>query len=442
MMISRLFFIFTFSFFSLFGLPSTSVFAAEEHAHDHSDSSSSLPDIGGAMDGDSNDDVVFKYVCPMHPQIVRGHEGTCPLCGMDLVKQIFSSVESAPRINLSNSSNTTSKGLQQQFAIRTSQVKKVTLWKFIPTFGRVVPDETRVVHIHPRASGWISDLAVRNNGDEVEKGALLYRLYSPEIVSAQDDYLQVIQNRSRLGKQANSLMASAKIRLQLLGLSNQTIAAIAKKGNPINKVPIYAPQSGFVNELSVQTGMFIEPSTELMSVIDLSQVWVEAEVLPLQQAWLKTGLTVDVRSDAFPGENWESAIDYIYPQVDPINKALKVRVPLMNESLNFKPNMLVQTNIYGGAKRNVLAIPVEAVIADGQTQRVVAQTDQGDFVVKEVKTGMQTDGFVEVLLGLKLNEVVVISGQFMIDSESQIQTNLRRFISSTPESNSDMPMNH
>jgi len=104
--------------------------------------------------------------------------------------------------------------------------------------------------------------------------------------------------------------------------------------------------------------------------------------------------------------------------------------------------MLVQTNIYGGAKRNVLAIPVEAVIADGQTQRVVAQTDQGDFVVKEVKTGMQTDGFVEVLLGLKLNEVVVISGQFMIDSESQIQTNLRRFISSTPESNSDMPMNH
>ncbi|WP_373018030.1 efflux RND transporter periplasmic adaptor subunit [Thiomicrorhabdus sp.] len=391
-------------------------------------SNNTLPTLG-------EDDGVYKYVCPMHPQIVRDHEGTCPICGMKLVKQRFSEAETTPEITLkSNGQASGVIGMQQQFAIRTAKAEKHTLWKYIPTFGKVVADETRVVHIHPRASGWISDLSVRNNGDAIEKGQLLYRLYSPEIVSAQDDYLQVLQNQRRLGSQANSLVNSAKIRLQLLGLDDQTIKSIAKKGEPIHKIPIYAPQTGFVNDLMVQTGMYVQPQTELMSLTDLSSVWVEAEVLPLQQDWIKTGLTVDVLTSAYPGKHWESRIDYLYPTADPVTQAVKVRIPLVNDALRFKPNMLVDTIIYGGPRRNVLAIPMEAVIDDGETKRVVVKNDKGGFQVKEVVTGMQTQGVAEVVSGIKEGEEVVISGQFLIDSESQVQSNLRRLVGQKPQS--------
>lgn len=420
---SRLFWLFL-SFVFTF-VPGLQVYAAQQ------DSEKSPPSLG-------ENEGVYKYVCPMHPQIVRDHAGTCPICGMDLVKQRFSQMESAPDIQVgSNASqaNGSNVGLQQQFSIRTAPAEKHTLWKYIPTFGKVVADETKVIHIHPRASGWISDLSVRNNGDAIKKGELLYRLYSPEIVAAQQDYLQVIQNQRRLGQKASSLADSAKVRLQLLGLDNSTIRRLAKKGVPIHKIPIYAAQTGVVNDLLVQTGMYVQPQTELMSLTDLSTVWVEAEVLPLQQDWLKEGLTVDIKTPAYPGKHWESQIDYVYPTADPVTQAFKVRIPLNNLKQKFKPNMLVETIIYGGPKRNVLAIPLEAVIDDGESKRVVVKTESGSFKVKKVVTGMQTQGIVEIISGLQPADEVVISGQFLIDSESQIQSNLRRLTGQKPANN-------
>ncbi|QCU89804.1 efflux RND transporter periplasmic adaptor subunit [Thiomicrorhabdus sediminis] len=370
----------------------------------------------------------YKYVCPMHPQIVRDHEGTCPICGMDLVKQLIEdSTESASVALSAGQSN----GMSQQFAIRTARVQQQTIWKYIPTFGRVVADETKGVHVHPRASGWISDLSVRNDGDYINKGALLYKIYSPEIVAAQDDFLQVTQ--SRLGAQAKSLLQSARLRLQLLGLDEQTIQAIAKKRQPMHQVPIYAPQSGYVGELKVQNGMYVSPATELMSLTNLDSVWIEAEVLPLQQAWIKNNLTAAVSTDVYPGKTWESFISHIYPDANPITKAVKVRIPLMNKDSNGNPPLkldtLVDVAIYGGPRHNVLAIPLQAVIDDGNTQRVVVQNPAGKFDVKPVVLGMQSQGIVEVISGLSVGDKIVISGQFMIDSESQIQTNLRRLMS-------------
>ncbi|RUM91232.1 MAG: efflux transporter periplasmic adaptor subunit [Thiomicrospira sp.] len=422
-MMTRLFWLFLSLIFT--SMPGLQVYAAQK------DSDSSPPSFG-------ENEGVYKYVCPMHPQIVRDHPGTCPICGMDLVKQRFSQMETAPEIEVNSGASATDAsavGLQQKFSIRTAKAEKHTLWKYMPTFGKVVADETKVVHVHPRASGWISDLAVRNNGDAIEKGQLLYRIYSPEIVAAQQDYLQVIHNQRRLGQQANSLVDSAKVRLQLLGLDSRTIKALAKKGSPIHKVPVYAPQTGFVNDLSVQTGMYVQPQTELMSLMDLSTVWVEAEVLPLQQDWLKEGLTVDIKTPAYPGKHWESQIDYLYPTADPVTQAFKVRIPLNNAQQKFKPNMLVETIIYGGPKHDVLAIPLEAVIDDGESKRVVVKTESGSFKVKKVVTGMQTQGIVEVISGIQPNEEVVISGQFLIDSESQVQSNLRRLSGQKPAHN-------
>ncbi len=374
---------------------------------------------------ESESTAVYKYVCPMHPQIIRDHEGTCPICGMDLVKQKIQASVGAPKISAGGGAN----GLKQGLAIRTAEVQKTTLWRYIPTFGKVVLDDSKVIHVHPRASGWISDLSVHSLGDSVKKGQLLYRLYSPEIVSAQQDFLLALHNRKRLGKSADSLVASAKIRLELLGVSRGVIKQIQRQNKTINKLPIYASQNGVVSALAVQEGMYIQPKTELMTIADLSTVWVEAEILPLQQSWVKTGLTANLTSQAFPAQRWESQIEYLYPLTDARTQALKVRLPVLNEQHLLKPNMFMDVEIYGGGKLNVLAIPLEAVIDDGKTQRVVRQLEGGEFDVVEITTGIQTKGIVEVLSGVEAGQKIVISGQFLIDSESQIQSNLRRLMS-------------
>lgn len=378
------------------------------------------PDKGG-------DKALYKYVCPMHPQIVRDHPGTCPICGMKLVKQLFKATEAAPKISAGQGG---ASGTKQGFAIRTTRVQKTTLWKYIPTFGKVVADESKAVHIHPRASGWISDLAVRSNGESIKKGQLLYRIYSPEIVSAQQDLLLAVQNRKRMGRSADSLVKSAEIRLSLLGLDDSVIRKIEKSGKTMEKVPIYAPQKGVVSNLIVQDGMYVQPQTELMNVADLSTVWVEAEVMPLQQSWVKDGLTADITSDAYPKRTWESVIDYIYPVTDTASQALKVRLPVHNNDLTLKPNMFVDVAIYGGPKRNTLAIPLSAVIDDGHEKRVVKELDNGEFQVVKVATGMETQGIVEIYSGLDEGDRIVVSGQFLLDSESQIQSNLRKLMSS------------
>lgn len=379
---------------------------------------------------EQSDSVTYRYVCPMHPQIIRDHEGVCPICGMDLVKQAFEASDSAPKIRIHSSKSTGEQAaLTSQWSVRLQTAQKTTLWKYIPTYGRIVADESKVIHIHPRASGWLSHLSVRDNGEKVQKGQLLYRLYSPEVVSAQQDYLLALQNQTRLGQRQNSIVRAAETRLRLLGLNGATIKRIARSGAPINEVPFYAPQSGYVGNLIVQNGMYIQPQTELMSLTDFSTVWVEAEVLPLQQAWIQKDLSVDVQSKAYPEQRWEGQVDYIYPTADAQTQAMKVRIALPNQAELLKPNMFVDVAIYGGPKSSVLAIPLSAVIDDGQVKRVVKETEEGDFQIAEIVTGMQTKGLVEVLSGLQDGDRVVVSGQFLLDSESQIQSNLRRFSS-------------
>ncbi|PLA74486.1 efflux transporter periplasmic adaptor subunit [Hydrogenovibrio sp. SC-1] len=398
---------------------------ADEHRMHHS----SGPDIEASSPVSIGDKSSFQFVCPMHPQIIRDHEGTCPICGMKLVQQAFESgSESSQTIKIpEHAMPNMAKGLQQGFAIRTAKAQKVTLWKYMPTFGKVTADETKVIHVHPRASGWISDLTVRTNGDAIQKGELLYRLYSPEIVAAQQDYLQILQNRKRHGEKGQTLLHSAQTRLQLLGVAPKTLEQLSKTQKLIYKVPVYASQTGVVSQLSIQSGMFVQPKTELMSLTDLSTVWIEAEVLPLQQQWVKPNLTTEIRFQAYPGQYWESQIDYIEPVTDATTKALKVRMTLPNKALAFKPNMLADVIIYGGPKHNALALPMEAIIDDGETRRLVVQSAPGQFEVKTVTTGMQTQGLVEILSGIEEGDSIVISGQFLIDSESQIQANLNRF---------------
>lgn len=360
---------------------------------------------------------VVKYVCPMHPQIVRDHPGTCPICGMTLVKKLFKSEAGAPSVKLSGGGGT---GEKLGLAIRTAKVQRVTLWKYLPTYGVITADESAIVHVHPRTSGWITHLAVRTTGETVQKGQLLFTYYAPDIVAAQEEWLLALrQKQSRLAK-------AAERKLRYLGVDRDTLRQIRKRGRVMESVPVYASTNGVVQMLNAQDGMYVTPTSEVIQLVDVSRVWVIASVYPQQQQWVAEGKTLEVRVPGISERYWEGAVERIYPDIDPVSKTLKVRSTLPNQDGLLKLGMPVKAIIYGGPKHNVLAVPESALIEMPDEVRVVKVLSDGGFKPVEVVVGMRTRGVAEILSGLNEGDEIVISGQFLIDSESQIKANLTK----------------
>jgi Cu(I)/Ag(I) efflux system membrane fusion protein len=368
-----------------------------------------------------------KYVCPMHPQIVRDEPGaTCPICGMDLVaKQIDDSAGKHPVVEISNA-------VVNSMGVRSAPAQIETLWKYIETVGRIAYDETRLAHVHPRASGWMEQLALRAEGDPVESGQVIGRLYSEEILSAQVDFLIALDQSS--GKRR---IEKARNRLRLLGVPERTISAIQERRETINTVPILSNASGVVTMLGVRRGMYVTPDSEIVTIADLGRIWVLVDVYEHQIDWLAEGLSAEIKVPAYPGRDWEGSVEYIYPALDPKARTLKVRLAFDNPDGLLKANMFADVVIYGGPKREVLAVPAEAVIETGRRMSVVLALGEGRFQPVDVVTGMRGGGLVEILGGIRAGDRVVTSGQFLIDSESSLQASFLRMAESTPPQGTD-----
>ena len=373
-----------------------------------------------------------KYVCPMHPQIVRDEEGSCPICGMDLVaKTIDADVDKYPTVAISNA-------VINSMGVRTQPAQNTTLWKYIETVGRIDYDETRLAHVHPRAAGWMEQLDLRAEGDPIKRGQLIGRLYSEEILSAQVDFLIALDKASSAAR-----IEKARNRLRLLGVTEGTISAIQKRGESINTVPIVSNADGVVTMLGARKGMYVTPEMEILTIADLSRIWVLVDVYEHQIDWLAEGVTAEIRVPAYPGRVWEGAVEYIYPALDPISRTLKVRLAFDNPDGILKANMFADVVIYGGPKREVLAVPAEAVIETGRRSSVVLALGDGRFKPADVVTGMSSNGLVEILSGIDAGDEVVVSGQFLIDSESSLQASFLRMGESEPApAMGDMHMQH
>lgn len=355
-----------------------------------------------------------KYVCPMHPQIIRDEPANCPICGMDLVEKMISSNEDKyPVVEVKNA-------VIQSMGVRTAEAQKDTIWKYIKTVGRVDYDETTLVHLHPKAEGWMEKLFVRAEGEPVKKGEKIGEFYSPEILSAQLDYLVAIQQS---GKER---ALKAKNRLRLLGVTESTINQINQSGKSQNRIPIHAPAKGHITMLAAREGMYLKPEMEFLTLADLSKVWVWVDIFEHQISWVKTGLTAEITVPAFPGKTWEGNVDYIYPELDPVSRTLKARLLFDNPDYLLKANMFAEVAIYGGPKRNVLVIPTEAIIETGQRKAVIKVLGNGRFQPVDVVVGIQRNGKSEILNGLKPGDEIVISGQFLLDSESSLQASFLR----------------
>lgn len=369
----------------------------------------------GAADDDGGEKKILYWAAPMDPSYRRDEPGKSPM-GMDLIpvyegEEPGSGEEPGIRISPAVTNN---------IGVRTAPVERGDLSRVIETVGYLDYDETRVTHVHLRSEGWIEDLRVRSVGEPVEKGDLLFEIYSPDLVNAQAELVQAL----RAGREG--LIDASTERLRALDVPQSEIDRLRRTREVKRLVPIYAPQSGVVAELNVGEGMYVEPATEIMVIADLSAVWLLADVFEDQAAWVRAGLPAEMTLPYAPGRIWEGRVDYVYPTVDPKTRTVKVRFRFDNPTGELRPDMFAEVDLFTRPKEDVLSVPREAVIRTGDAERVILAMGNGRFQPAAVVTGVEAGDRIEILKGLAAGEKVVTSGQFLIDSEASVSASLRR----------------
>lgn len=365
---------------------------------------------------------IAYWVAPMDANYRRDKPGKSPM-GMDLVP-VYEDGEDANVVKINPA-------VVNNLGVRTAEVQRGKLGRLINTVGYVSYDESKLSHIHARTDGWIENLYVNSEGEEVKKGDILYKLYSPTLVNAQEEYLQGIRSGNK------ALLNASYVRLEALGVSKAQIKALRTTRKVRQTIDVYSPQDGIVARLNVRQGMYIKPATEVMSLADLSSVWLLAEVFEKQTAWVKKGDPADVRLSYLPGREWQGDVEYIYPALDSKTRTLKVRLHFENPGEELKPNMFAKVRIYGGFKDNLTFIPHEALIRTGDEERVILSLGEGRFSSRVVVAGMESGNYVEIKEGLTAGERVVVSGQFLIDSEASTKASVMRMGEGDAEKSDD-----
>jgi Cu(I)/Ag(I) efflux system membrane fusion protein len=385
---------------------------------DSSDSSSS-----SGADGERE---VMYWQAPMDPNYRRDEPGKSPM-GMELVPVYADEVDGQPGVVSIDPT------IINNLGVRTAKAERGPLSRRIDTVGYVGYDEDTVQHVHTRVDGWIERLETKASGDPVKKGQLLFELYSPTLVNAQEEYLTALRSNNNL------LRGASKERLTALGVNAAEIARLDKERTVRQRVRVIAESDGVIAHLGVREGIFVTPSTEIMSIAELDTIWVLAEVFERQSAWVKAGQHAMVELDYVPGETWHGEVDYVYPELDPKTRTLKVRLRFDNTSTVLRPNMFARVSIMGDDFGDVVHVPREALIRGGKVNRVVVALGNGRFKAQPVTIGIESGDRVAIRRGLSQGDEVVTSGQFLIDSESNIEAALSRMNSGTEVDSDVMP---
>jgi membrane fusion protein, copper/silver efflux system len=374
-----------------------------------------LAPAGTATTEVAGEEQPLYWVSPMNSNFKSDQPGTSPM-GMDLVPVFASDLAAGgdePGISISPV-------VQSNLGIRTERVEYGPLQRLVETIGFVQYDEDRLEQVHTRVEGWIERLVVRASGDPVEAGQVLFELYSPTLVNAQEELV------AALGSGSTTLIRASRERLAALGMSANQIERLERTRDVRQRTAVYAGHSGVVAELRVREGEYLTPATDTMSIASLDEVWIVGEVFERQSAWVAVGQQVEVRFDAYPGEIWDGQVDYVYPELHQATRTLQVRVRIANLDGRLRPNMYARLTIHGTATEPTVHVPLEALIRGGQQDRIVLATPNGRFQSTRVTAGIEASGRVQIIDGLGPDETVVVSGQFLIDSESSLAGAERR----------------
>ncbi|MDX2164081.1 MAG: efflux RND transporter periplasmic adaptor subunit [Gammaproteobacteria bacterium] len=356
------------------------------------------------------------WIDPMEPTVLYNHPGKSRM-NMELVP-VYAQEDKLGAIKVSPEAI-------NNLGVRTAPVIQGDLSRRLETVGYIEPNENNISHIHVYVEGWIKKLNVKTTGEAVKKGELLFQFYSPMLVNAQEEYLIALESKD------SDLIDASHQRLLALGISEQQIQQLKETHKASQLIDVYSPQNGIVSSLDVREGMHVTPEMKIMSLVDLSNIWMIIEVFEKQAGWVKVNQLAEGRTESYPGQVWSGKVEYVYPELDPTTRTLKVRLRFDNPDNKLKPNMVVNVTLLAESKQNVLSIPKEAIIHDKQQDRVIIALGNGYFRVQPVVVGMESGNRVEILSGLKVGDNIVVSGQFLIDSESNLQASLKRVDSST-----------
>jgi Cu(I)/Ag(I) efflux system membrane fusion protein len=351
------------------------------------------------------------YICPMHPHISGEKGDFCPICAMALTPKMTAPKAAQGVIKIDAE-------YVQILGVKTQAVTMREFGKSVTAFGNISASTRHEYPIDIRVKGWVNTLKASAVGDHVKRGDLLFTLYSPELMEAQADFLL----GRRIGNQEQ--------RLRLYGMDTQSIAALKAKGAFLEETPFYAPADGIVTALNARQGAFIAEGGNIMTIQDFSKLWVDAE-LPLKDlVYVKQGESAQITLPE-AGVQYDAVIDAVYPNADIDARTVKVRLLLDNTDLSLKAGSYVSV-VFSGPRQARLAVPQEAVIYGAEGAHVIESLGEGRFRPLKVQIGMTSEGYSEILSGVKTGQIIVQSGQFMIDAES----NLRGGVSSMSSENS------
>ncbi len=366
----------------------------------------------------------IKYwVSPMDPGYVRDKPGKAP-CGMDLVPVYEEAGEETPgTIKISPTT-------VQAMGVRTAKVEVRPLSRITLTVGLVNINERSQATITTKVSGWVERLYVNATGDPVRKGQALLSIYSPDLVSSQEEYLLALRNLKamktspvkEMAEGARRLAEASRRRLEYFDIGSGQINALERTGQVKKHLTLVSPANGIVTKRMITQGMYVQAGMPLLEVADLSTIWVDADIYQYELPWIKVGQPVTMTLDYLPGETFRGKIDYLYPYLKEATRTAKVRLRFPNPQLKLKPEMFAQVKIESPVAHNAVVVPSDAVFDTGLKQHVFIALGQGRFEPREVKLGvLGNEGLYEVLSGLKGGEDVVTSAQFMLDSESRFR---------------------
>jgi len=360
-----------------------------------------------------------KWTCPMHPHYIADEAGVCPVCGMDLVKLTKPGEAQGETTPESRSLITISPETMQNMGVRISKAEITNFGRIIRSYGRVAENERLESELTARLEGWIEGLRIRAVGDEVKKGDLLFTIYAPEYIVSQRDYITALKGRNR------ATINSIETRLRAFGMQDRAIKEVADKRAVLEFVPFYAELNGTVAMINLRPGSYVKRGTMLTRIQDYSQVWLMVSVSEKDLSFIKVGTPAKVMFPNIPGREVFARVEYVYPTVDPKTRTGQVRLVLDNPDGELRPGAYADVAFEVNARKR-LAVPSESILKSGSGRYVVASLGSGRFEPRAVKTGITSGKWTGVSGEIKAGDDIVVSGQFLIDSESALRESFKK----------------